>query len=378
MNNYSNRQCLNVSGASMIAQGRLQQNTNRNNATSSFHDLAILLVGRQPSDIRYTHLMGWIQELHHSITAISVNRDQLQELIIPRLLSWSKDQDHFRATLQLFNISEDIIKEILLHSSAVTAHATRMIRVLETHQMVHFMNKRKVLVTTEDEQYRLDSAVSLPPTWSDDPTSYLQTLRWWRDNFSSALMTKTTEEYLRVSAVNRHLQEETQRPARHSNQRTTITIPRLPRYRSGPRTYTPWSREKKVRRRQRFYYNSSSSLEGPPSRPEDADTLVAAERRAAPRSRFPTRTPKRPTGTWVEFCAFCDGRDHYTSDCPSFPYLSSRACKAEKAGICSNCVKSHYGVCIRRDPCTICKEEGHHRAFCVQNPWVALDITMSA
>ncbi|KAK6046045.1 hypothetical protein COOONC_16450 [Cooperia oncophora] len=202
------------------------------------------------------------------------------------------------------------------------------------------------------------------------------------------------------------LQEETQRPASHSNQRTTITIPRLPRYRSGPRSQRSEGREAGLSsifdpvtaptppgagKRRYDDGNDFTTTLLPPlkarrsptansfsSRPEDADALVAAKRRrAAPRSRFPTRTRKRPTGTWVEFCAFCEGRDHYTSDCPSFPYLSSRACKAEKAGICSNCVKSHYGVCIRRDPCTICKEEGHHRAFCVQNPWVALDITMS-
>ncbi|KAK6019316.1 hypothetical protein OSTOST_15051 [Ostertagia ostertagi] len=145
--------------------------------TQSFHNLAVILVRHQPFEIRYTHLMGWIHELTHSITSITVNRDQLQEIMLPRLFQWSQDLDYFRATLQLFGITEETFTEVLQHSSPVTAHATRMIRVMEAHQMVHFLNRRRVRVTQEDEQYRLDSRVQMPPPWPEEPESYIQTLR---------------------------------------------------------------------------------------------------------------------------------------------------------------------------------------------------------
>ncbi|KAK6025557.1 zinc knuckle, partial [Ostertagia ostertagi] len=80
--------------------------------TQSFHNLAVILVRHQPLEIRYTHLMGWIHELTHSITSITVNRDQLQEIMLPRLFQWSQDLDYFRATLQLFGITEETFTEI--------------------------------------------------------------------------------------------------------------------------------------------------------------------------------------------------------------------------------------------------------------------------
>ncbi|KAK6030398.1 hypothetical protein OSTOST_03482 [Ostertagia ostertagi] len=75
--------------------------------TKSFHNLAVILVRRLPMDFRFTHLMGWIHELTHGITSITVNRDILQELTLPRLFQWSRDQNYFRATLQLFNVTEE-------------------------------------------------------------------------------------------------------------------------------------------------------------------------------------------------------------------------------------------------------------------------------
>ncbi|KAK6041125.1 hypothetical protein COOONC_21369, partial [Cooperia oncophora] len=159
----------------------------------------ILLIRRQPLDIRYTHLMGWIHELTHSITSISVNRDLLQELLIPRLFKWDDDTDYFRATLQLVGLTEQKVMEILQHCSAVTAHATRMIRVMEAHQMVHIMNRKTVRVTAEDEQYRFQSAFYNPPPWSDEPSSYIQTLRWWRENYSDALLIRRTD--LEVASI---------------------------------------------------------------------------------------------------------------------------------------------------------------------------------
>ncbi|KAL6726140.1 hypothetical protein Aduo_008142 [Ancylostoma duodenale] len=171
------------------------------NMTKSFHDLAVLLVRNQPLEFRYTHLMGWIHELTHGITAISVHKDQPNETILPRLLDWSSDQNYFRATLQLFHITQSTITETLQFTSAISAHATRMIRILEAHQMAHMMSKRRLRVTEADEHYRFTSRVAWPKKWSSEPTSHLQTLSWWRKNFSKNLLSSATNEYLNKSTL---------------------------------------------------------------------------------------------------------------------------------------------------------------------------------
>ncbi|KAK6017058.1 zinc knuckle [Ostertagia ostertagi] len=376
--------------------------------TQSFHNLAVILVRRQPLEIRYTHLMGWIHELTHSTTAMTVNRDQLQELILPRLLQWSHDQDYFRATLQLFGITEDTLREILMHSSAVHAHATRMIRVLEAHQMVHIFNRRRVRVTSEDEEYRLNSAVSMPPPWPEEPESYIQSLRWWRDNYSHALMIRTTEEYLQISRIDRILQEQAQglqqRPAPQVPQRplTQITVPKLPPPTAWPTsdplvppeaghpsTSAAGRREESQALGKRKRGDDSSA---PETRPPPVKTRRTPPRRSpsrssdrrpvsrgppAPsrsRSRFPTRAAPSESHGKVEPCAFCHGTGHYSSDCDKYPYVSSRAHLAESFGLCCNCLKPHYGICIRKDPCSVCQQEGHHRAFCNRNHFSVFDI----
>ncbi|KAK6017746.1 hypothetical protein OSTOST_16728 [Ostertagia ostertagi] len=116
----------------------------------------LILVGRQPLEIRYTHLMGWIHELMHNITAISVNRYILQELI------------------------HSVLQKKHLQNLAVSAHAARMNRVLGAHQMVYFLNRRRVRVTQEDEEYRLSSQMHMPPPWPEEPESYIQTLQHGR------------------------------------------------------------------------------------------------------------------------------------------------------------------------------------------------------
>ncbi|KAL6726139.1 hypothetical protein Aduo_008141 [Ancylostoma duodenale] len=145
--------------------------------------------------------MGWIHELTHGITAISVHKDQPNETILPRLLDWSSDQNYFRATLQLFHITQSTITETLQFTSAISAHATRMIRILEAHQMAHMMSKRRLRVTEADEHYRFTSRVAWPKKWSSEPTSHLQTLSWWRKNFSKNLLSSATNEYLNKSTL---------------------------------------------------------------------------------------------------------------------------------------------------------------------------------
>ncbi|VDP21197.1 unnamed protein product [Heligmosomoides polygyrus] len=175
-------------------------------ATHSFHNLAVLLGRDSPLRYSYTVLMGWIHELTYQITSIIIQRDQLTELVLPRLLTPSSQQDYFRNTLQLFNITEDLFRESLQYVSAVTAHATRMIRVLQAHQMLQALHYRATPHSKEDTYYTYLMQANMPETL--DPSSYLETLRWWRENYSDALMIHNMRGYLRTHEVDRMLQEQ--------------------------------------------------------------------------------------------------------------------------------------------------------------------------
>ncbi|VDP35799.1 unnamed protein product [Heligmosomoides polygyrus] len=175
-------------------------------ATHSFHNLAVLLGRGSPLRYSYTVLMGWIHELTYQITSINVQRDQLTELVLPRLLTPSSQQDYFRNTFQLFNITEDLFGESLQYASAVTAHATRMIRVLEAYQMLQVLHHRVTPHDEEDAEYTHLMQANMPETL--DPSSYIETLRWWRENYSGALMIHNTRGYLRRHEVDRMLHEQ--------------------------------------------------------------------------------------------------------------------------------------------------------------------------
>ncbi|VDO23806.1 unnamed protein product [Heligmosomoides polygyrus] len=172
----------------------------------SFHNLAVLLGRGSPLRYPYTVLMSWIQVLTYQITSINVQRDQLTELVLPRLLTPSSQQDYFRNTFQSFNITEDLFRESLQYVSAVTAHATRMIRVLQAYQMLQALHYRVTPHSEEDTDYTYLLQANTPETL--DPGSYLETLRWWRENYSNALMIHNTRGYLRTHEVDRMLQEQ--------------------------------------------------------------------------------------------------------------------------------------------------------------------------
>ncbi|KAK6033800.1 hypothetical protein COOONC_28697 [Cooperia oncophora] len=126
------------------------------------------------------HITKTLLEIVEYTTESFHNLAVLLELLIPRLFKWDDDTDFFRATLQLVGLTEQKVMEILQHCSAVTAHATRMIRVMEAHQMVHIMNRKTVRVTAEDEQYRFQFPASIgysrnalagpPPTAPEQPS----------------------------------------------------------------------------------------------------------------------------------------------------------------------------------------------------------------
>ena len=63
---------------------------------------------------------------------------------------------------------------------------------------------------------------------------------------------------------------------------------------------------------------------------------------------------------------FCRETDHYGSDCPTYPPLSSREQKASELGLCLRCLSSRHQSCncstiIRK--CRKC-EKVHHTALC--------------
>ncbi|VDO94359.1 unnamed protein product [Heligmosomoides polygyrus] len=174
--------------------------------THSFHNIAVLLGRGSPLRYSYTILMGWIHELTYQITSINVQREQLTELLLPRLLTPSSQQDYFRNTLQLFNITEGLFRESLQYVFAVTAHAASMITVLQAYQMLQALHYRVTPHIEEDPDYTYLMQANTPETL--DPGSYLEKLRWWRENYSDALMIHNTRGYLRTHEVNRMLQEQ--------------------------------------------------------------------------------------------------------------------------------------------------------------------------
>ncbi|KAK6033801.1 hypothetical protein COOONC_28698 [Cooperia oncophora] len=84
------------------------------------------------------------------------------------------------------------------------------------------------------------------------------------------------------------------------------------------------------------------------------------------RSRFPVReVPSERHGK-------ADGPLLVGLRCLPLPIHPAR--HSQEKGICSNCLKVHWASCLRRDPCSLCEKEGHHRSFCVFNPFAVNDL----
>ncbi|VDP10401.1 unnamed protein product [Heligmosomoides polygyrus] len=130
--------------------------------TSSFHNLATMLGRSNPLQFRYGVLMGWIHELTHSISSIDANIHQLYELTVPRFLDWSNDQNYFRSTLQLFHITPESLTETIQFASTVSAHAIRMMRVVEAHQLLLVLHHRVGNVTEADREYASTTRPDMP------------------------------------------------------------------------------------------------------------------------------------------------------------------------------------------------------------------------
>ncbi|VDP17458.1 unnamed protein product [Heligmosomoides polygyrus] len=81
--------------------------------------------------------------------------------------------------------------------------------------------------------------------------------------------------------------------------------------------------------------------------------------------------PQPPKGV---ACVFCNHLDHFSGDCPKHTSLSDRVEILKDHMLCCNCLRQHRGECVRRDPCSRCNREGHHRAVCIDNPTVVIDV----
>ncbi|VDP35800.1 unnamed protein product [Heligmosomoides polygyrus] len=81
--------------------------------------------------------------------------------------------------------------------------------------------------------------------------------------------------------------------------------------------------------------------------------------------------PQPPKGV---ACVFCNHLDHFSGDCPKHTSLTDRVEILKDHMLCCNCLRQHRGECVRRDPCSRCNREGHHRAVCIDNPTVVIDV----
>ncbi|KAL6733058.1 hypothetical protein Aduo_003745 [Ancylostoma duodenale] len=134
--------------------------------------------------------MACIHELQHTFNGI---------LLLPCFLQSAGSQDYLRATLEIFHVTEDVLREALAFSSAVSAHATRLIRILEAYQLEHVAQQHQQDMTPLDEDYQrlfqTSMPLALPPT---SPGPHLQSLLWWRSHYSETLRANATREYLQL------------------------------------------------------------------------------------------------------------------------------------------------------------------------------------
>ncbi|KAK6058810.1 zinc knuckle [Cooperia oncophora] len=271
---------------------------------------------------------------------------------------------------------------------------TRMIRVMEAHQMVHIMNRKTVRVTAEDEQYRFQSAFYNPPPWSDEPSSYIQTLRWWRENYSDALLIRRTDDYLEVSRFDRVQQEHargypptapeqpSQRPA------TTITIPKLfPRQLSparpeaaGPRSNTPPNPPEPhsgATKRKRTLAIMPQEVAAPPAKSRRSPTRRSPSR-SPHRGRAPSRSPPRRSPTRGSYGRRTPPRSP-PRQAPSHGSQGRQAPRQPPAH------RSRSRFPVREvpserhgkvEPCTFCRQMGHYSSDCDAYPYLStrLDI----
>ncbi|VDP43371.1 unnamed protein product, partial [Heligmosomoides polygyrus] len=157
--------------------------------TQRFHNLGVLMTLVDPLQFRYTVLMGWIHELVHRVALLNDYTYQLNHITVPRLLDWAEDRDYFLR---------------------VRGRSPRMIRVVEAHQLLLVLHAGVGVITNEDQQYAVNSSLPIPEPILADRHRIEETIQWWRENYTNALMITVADDYLRTHSVDQFLQEERQ------------------------------------------------------------------------------------------------------------------------------------------------------------------------
>ncbi|VDP13469.1 unnamed protein product [Heligmosomoides polygyrus] len=393
------------------------------------------------------------------IVSNNILRDLVKYLKVPhRETTLMRTEDHEAAAQIIHSLrltlsaamKPRILSIIWLFFSAVAAH--------------YVLHHRVTLHDEEDVEYTHLMQANMPETL--DPSSYIEILQWWRENYSDALMIHNTRGYLRTHEVDRMLQEQqgqqytmtahttqppqpirqitTQAPA-HTGPATSVSgssapfgsaesatsaqlpvvIPQFVRPQQTPTTRTdgrsearqehrgqrrtrptsPDQRSEEVCPAKESYEDTQRRT--PRQRQQDSTTRTQHRRPAPPteedrpgpsRRRSPTPMPapedvwQTPnTYQWEESpaaqiypplpqppkgvaCVFCNHLDHFSGDCPKHISLTDRVEILKDHMLCCNCLRQHRGECVRRDPCSRCNREGHHRVVCIDNPTVAIDV----
>ncbi|CAJ0592644.1 unnamed protein product [Cylicocyclus nassatus] len=163
-------------------------------ANNIFLNTQTLLLRTDKASISYARYMAYIHIIQHIITGITVHRDIISEALLSHFFTRSQS---FLDTLVGYQISESVIMEKLMAVSAAVAHAIRLTRTLEYYQMEFVMTHLRQKVTKIDKQYTQLAIPSVQIPFV--PTTYIQALRWWQENYEEQLHGPLTEDYLEIA-----------------------------------------------------------------------------------------------------------------------------------------------------------------------------------
>ncbi|VDO19850.1 unnamed protein product [Heligmosomoides polygyrus] len=218
-------------------------------------------------------------------------------------------------------------------AAAVSAHATRMIRVLEAHQLLHALHCQRVPAKNTDKQYAIETLMSTP----DAPTT--------------SSRSRSEEEAMQPSL---ELKTSPSPPPGPSNTHATVAAPVLfagaPTQQDNNMPIQPKPPTKRP-------CGGEQDRQPPAKAGRDWKTPWPSSQHRATTPPSGTTAPPgsplpRPPPESSFVCAFCARPEHYTSDCPRHKRLSERVQLATDKQIYINSLKRHRGNCVRRDPCS--------------------------
>ncbi|VDN30266.1 unnamed protein product, partial [Cylicostephanus goldi] len=179
-------------------------------ATSIFLNVQTFLFCSVKVEVKYVKFMAYIHALQHASTGIITHRDLISDALLPNLFARSQP---FLDALSTLGISETLITEKSMAASAVVAHATRLIRILEYHQLSHVMTRQKEKFAAVDEEYRRLAIPPEPEQLPVEPRTYVQALRWWQQHHDDILHRTLTDEYLELNQRDEPATQEHRQPA---------------------------------------------------------------------------------------------------------------------------------------------------------------------